>query len=491
MKYSEKKRRMAAKILAILLIAAMVLTSGYYILMIFARNTALDCLAVYGEDALDSRDSLERLDGIEDFIDFIHSFYKDEVSYEVLVDAAYNGIVDSLGDPWSVYYVTTEESDSFVQTINQEYSGIGVTMQMDANRCLITDVNKKGPAYEAGIHPGTYITAIDGKSTQGMSLSEMSEKIRGLDGTSVTITVDDNGVESQFKVVRRKVRVATINCEMLEGNMGYISLSSFGEDTGSEFTEARLSLLNQGAEGLIIDIRDNGGGYVSTALTIADDLIDEGILSRFVHRGEDLVVYEATPDLTRKVPTVLLVNEYSASASEILAAALKDNGTAILVGNTTYGKGVAQIIQELDHNDAVKLSVYYFQTPDGNDINGVGIEPDYIVPASKYTEEEAASIKSSVVPMAEEKKYYAGQYGLNVLAAQQRLFYLGYDVQPTAKMDEKTVAAIKAFQPTFGGSPYGGLDFCTQKAICEAFEALFAADPSDPQLLKAIELLTK
>lgn len=491
MKYSEKRRRNAAKILAFVLIAAMLLTSGYYILMIFAQDTALDCLAVYGADSQDSEDDVERLYGIEDLIYFIHEYYKDEVTYEFLVDAAYKGVVDSLGDPWSVYYVTTDESDSFVQSINQEYSGIGVTMQMDANRCLITDVNKTGPAYEAGMHPGCYITAVDGESAEGLSLNEMSEKIRGIDGTTVVVTVEENGVLTDYEVVRRKVRVATVNWEMLEGNIGYISLSSFGDSTASEFREARLDLLNKGAESLILDIRDNGGGYVSTALTIADDLMDEGIISRFVHRGEDLIVYEATPDSMRKVPMVLLVNEYSASASEILAAALKDNGTAILVGNTTYGKGVAQMIQELDHSDAIKLSIYYFQTPDGNDINGVGIAPDYLVPDTKYTEEEAVEIISSVAPMAEEKKYYAGQYGLNVLAAQQRLFYLGYDVEPTARMDEKTVAAIKAFQPTFGGYPYGGLDFGTQKAICEAFEALFTADPSDPQLKKAVELLSK
>ena len=491
MKYSEKRRRTAAKILAFVLIAAMLLTSGYYILMIFAQDTALDCLAVYGSDKEDSEEDMERLYGIEDLIYFIHEYYKDEVTYEFLVDAAYNGVVDSLGDPWSVYYVTTDESDSFVQSINQEYCGIGVTMQLDANRCLITDVNKTGPAYEAGMHSGCYITAVDGKSVEGLSLNEISEKVRGVEGTKVVVTVDENGTKKDFTVTRRKVRIATVNYEMLEDNIGYISLSSFGNSTVEEFRIARLTLLSQGAESLILDIRDNGGGYVSTALTIADDLIDEGILSRFVHRGEDLIEYEAEPDKTKKVPMVLLVNEYSASASEILAAALKDNGTAVLVGNTTYGKGVAQMIQDLDNNDAVKLSIYYFVTPNGDDINGVGITPDYIVPTSRYSGEEAVSILSSVVPMAEEKKYYAGEYGLNVLAAQQRLAYLGYDVEPTAKMDEKTVAAIKAFQPTFGGYPYGGLDFGTQKAICAAFDALFTADASDPQLQKAVELLRK
>ncbi len=223
---------------------------------------------------------------------------------------------------------------------------------------------------------------------EGLTLNEIAEKVRGVEGTTVLVTVDDNGNEKTFEIVRRKLRIATVAYEMLEDEIGFISISSFGDTTAGEFRAARLDLLNEGADSLIIDVRDNGGGYVSAVLSIADDLIDEGILSRFVQRGEDLVTYEAKKDDTKKDPVVLLINEYSASASEILAAALKDNGTATLVGTTTYGKGVAQVIQDLDHNDAVKLSVYYFQTPNGDEINGVGVAPDYIVPASKYSLEE-------------------------------------------------------------------------------------------------------
>ena len=496
MKYSEKRRRNIAKIFAIILIAAMVLSSGYYIMLIFANDRALSALAVYGADALpaepeDSRESMTRLDGLEDFIDFVHEFYKDPVTYEALVDAAYTGVIDSLDDPWSVYYVSTEESDNFVQSINQEYSGVGVTMTLDNNGCLVSEVNRLGPAFEAGLRAGCYIVKVDGVSVSDWSLNDISSKVRGIEGTTVVLTVTENGVEKDYTITRRHLKVASVEAEMLEDNIGYIAITSFADSTVAEFTEAKLTLFGQGANSLIIDLRDNGGGYVNTALLLADELLEEGILSRFTWRGEDLVVYEAEPDLNRKVPMVLLVNGGTASASEIFAAALQDNGAAKLVGTRTYGKGVAQTIQPLEYSDSVKLSIYYFESPKGNTINGVGLTPDYLVEQSVYTQEEAADILDTVIDMAENKKYHKGEVGLNVLAAQQRLFYLGYDVDWNGRMDDKTVAAIKAFQPTFGGSPYGGLDFSTQKAICAAFDELFTGSSEDRQLLKAVEILSK
>ena len=495
MKYSEKRKKNAAKILAFILIGAMLVTSAFYILMLFANDRALSAFAVYGADAeeevVDDRFALERLDDLRNVIDFIHDYYKDPVTYDELVDAVYSGLVDSLGDPWSVYYVSQKESDSFVQTINQQYSGVGVTMTMDNGSCLISGVNHQGPAYEAGIRSGSYIVKVDGASVAEWTLSEISEKVRGEEGTAVVLTIRENGVDKDYRLIRRQLKNATVECELLDNNIGYISITSFGEDTPTEFREAKLKLFGQGANCFIIDIRDNGGGYVSSAVDMADELLDEGVLSRFVWRGEDIAVYEATPNSFRKAPVVLLVNGNTASASEIFAAALHDNGAATLVGTKTYGKGVAQLIEPLDNNASIKLSVYYFNTPNGEAINGVGLTPDYLVSAVRYEGEEAEAIRASVVDMAENRRYHAGEFGLNVLAAQQRLHYLGYDVDCNGYMDKKTLAAIKAFQPTFGGIGYGGLDFCTQKALCEAFDALFVRTDADPQLAKAIELLSQ
>lgn len=492
MKYSEKKRRATAKILAIVLIAAMLLTSGYYILMIFAKNTPLSATAVYGADAqTDDPAYMDRLDGLPDFVEYIHTYYKDEVTYQSLVDAAYKGVVDSLGDTWSVYYNDKALSTSFVQDINQEYCGVGITMTLDSEGCLIQEVNTKGPAYEAGIRAGSYLTFVDGKSVKDKTLGEISAAVRGPEGTTVRLLVKTNGVSKTYDLVRRTLRVASVEYSMVTDKIGYINITSFSDKTDSELREARLMLVAKGADSLILDLRDNGGGYVGTAIEMANDFIDEGVLCRTKAKGQDLFVYEATNKGFRKMPVVILVNEGTASASEIFAAAMQDNGAAKLVGTKTYGKGVAQVIQEMDNDDSLKLSIYYFETPKGSTVNGVGITPDYIVTDQVFTAEQAAEIKASVVPMAEQKKYYRGDYGLNVLAAQQRLAYLGYDVEPTCCMDEKTFNAIVAFQPTFGGIPYGGLDFCTEKAICEAFDALFTRTDSDPQLAKAIELLSK
>jgi len=192
------------------------------------------------------------------------------------------------------------------------------------------------------------------------------------------------------------------------------------------------------------------------------------------------------------LPMVLLVNEGSASASEILAGALQDNDAATLVGVTTYGKGIAQLVGDLDNGTTMKLSTYYFTTPDGHTINGVGITPDeYVINGAGLSAEAVAEEYAKLAPMTELVKYYKGQMGLNVYAAQQRLNLLGYSVPVTAVMDEITVAAITKFQGETGMFPYGGLDYSTMAMLEKMVAELLTGGSEDKQLAKAVEILKK
>jgi len=492
-KFSEKRKRTVARILCLIVAVAMIASAGFYLVLIFgADSTATQCFAVYGASLEpDSSKQLDRLDILDGLIEYIHGNYKDYVTYEQLVNAAFKGVMDGLEDPWSVYYESEEASSSFVQSVENEYVGIGVTMTNGSEGCYISEVNKNGPAYEVGVRPGCYLTAVDGVSVAGKTLNEISSLVRGKAGTKVNVTFNRSGVLQTFSITRAKIKIATATGELLNNNIGYISITSFASDTATEFKKVRRSLVEQGATSLIIDVRDNGGGYVNTAFEIADELLDSGIISTFQWRGQTISCVEANADNIPNLPIVLLVNEYTASASEIFAAALKENKAATLVGDTTYGKGVAQLIEDVGYGDSIKMSVYYFVTPNGNAIDHVGIAPDYYVETGLYTPAEIASIKATIVPMNEGKKYSAGTYGLTVLGAQQRLALLGYDVNINGYMDAKTVAAIKLFQPKFGGVPYGGLDLSTQKALDQAFNELMTPATEDLQLKKAIELLTK
>jgi carboxyl-terminal processing protease len=278
---------------------------------------------------------------------------------------------------------------------------------------------------------------------------------------------------------------------MLEGDIGYILIKSFAINGAREFQDARMELIRAGAKSLIIDLRDNAGGVVNTAIEIANQFISTGDILHLKQKGEIFETISARSSIVGNLETVVLVNEYSASSSEILAGALQDNNAATLVGVTTYGKGAAQLMAYTNERQPYRLSIYYFLTPDKNDIHGIGITPDHIVRNSLgERREEAAELYKTFAPFVENTKPKAGDTGLNVFAAQQRLALLGYSPGITATMDDAMVAAIKAFQQEQGLYAYGELDFTTMRKIQEVTLAYVNNDSTeDLQLKKAIELL--
>jgi carboxyl-terminal processing protease len=325
-------------------------------------------------------------------------------------------------------------------------------------------------------------------------LSEAVLLIRGEAGTRVSIVFERAGRELSHTLVREQIHLASVGGELLDGGIGYIRILSFDDDSDAEFRRIKEELIDAGATSLILDVRNNPGGLVETVVNVAEQLMPEGPVTYFRHKGNLVSVQKASGKHYTGMPVVMLINGGSASASEILAGALQDSGVATLVGTNTYGKGVGQTIFSVADGGSVKLSTFYFETPDKHPVHEVGISPDYYVPMPVSAEASEAFLQQyvSFAPMSEKKKPSLGDTGLNVFGAQQRLALLGYAVTATGTMDAATEEAVKRFQSAVGLHPYGVLDYGTMARLdaeCAAYAAGVDSSVEDPQLAKAIELL--
>ena len=328
-----------------------------------------------------------KLDYIEQLID-TYFLFDEEAEKEDPIDWMYIGYVASLRDPYSSYY-SEEEYQSLMESTEGEYCGIGVMVSQNVYTGLVTVVKvfKDAPADIAGMLPGDIITAVDGMDISGMDLSlVVSDHIKGEEGTEVSLTVYRESIDDyvDLTMTRRIVQDPTVEYEMLEEKIGYVTLSSFEDVSTAQFIDAVDALEEQGMQGLIIDLRNNGGGAVSAAEDIADYLIQDGkdVVS-FKGKGMEDSTYVARDGHQIDIPMAVLVNRSSASASEILTGALKDHKVATVVGTKTFGKGIAQGIFPLPDGSALKLTTAYYYTPSGECIHKEGIEPDVFVELDK------------------------------------------------------------------------------------------------------------
>ncbi|MBR5267056.1 MAG: S41 family peptidase [Lachnospiraceae bacterium] len=324
-----------------------------------------------------------KLDYIERLID-TYFLFDEEAEKEDPIDWMYIGYVASLQDPYSSYY-SEEEYQSLKESTEGEYCGIGVMVSQNVYTGLVTVIKvfKDAPADVAGMLPGDIITAVEGMDISGMDLSlVVGDHIKGEEGTEVSLTVYREAINDyvDLTMTRRIVQNPTVEFEMLEEQIGYIALSSFEDVSTDQFIEAVDALEAQEMKGLIVDLRNNGGGVVDAAEDIADYLIPDGkdIVS-FKGKGVEDSTYVAQDGHQLDVPIVVLVNGQSASASEVLTGALKDNEAALVVGTKTYGKGIAQGIFSLPDGSALKLTTAYYYVPSGECIHKKGIEPDVLV----------------------------------------------------------------------------------------------------------------
>ena len=319
--------------------------------------------------------------------DTIDDYYLNEIDNNKIQDGIYKGMVDSLGDQYTVYY-TADEYKQFTTASSGTYCGIGVTVSQNTSTGAITIVKtfKKGSGAEEGMLPGDMIYKIEGKKIEGLELSKVVSQIKGEEGTFVKVTVLRNGKEIEFNLERRKLEVDTVTSRMEEKDgkkIGYIAVSEFDEVTASQFKSAIKELEKEGMQGLVIDLRDNPGGLLDVTCEMLDRMIKKGILVYTVDKNGKRVDEEATDNLSFDKPVAILVNGNSASASEVFSGAMKDYKVATLVGTNTFGKGIVQSIVPFEDGTAMKVTVSKYYTPNGVNIHGTGIKPDVVEELNK------------------------------------------------------------------------------------------------------------
>ncbi|UZD44045.1 S41 family peptidase [Selenomonas sputigena] len=308
---------------------------------------------------------------------FIETQYVRDVDYTNLIDGAISGMVKTLDDPHSIY-LDPKMYELMRSHTEGSFGGVGIVMGFKDNKITVISVMEGTPSEAAGIKTGDEIIAVDGVPTSEIEPEEVVLHIRGEIGTDVTLKIHRAGEEDRDYVVRRAtIQVHTVAGQMLPDTdgIGYIRIASFSEHTADEFKDAYRALEKDGVKGMIIDLRENPGGLVTSCVAIANMVVPKGPVVSVVQKDGRREEYKS--DLSEeKYPLVVLIDSNSASASEILAGALQDTGAATIVGQTSYGKGSVQVILPLYDDDALKLTIAKYYTPSGRSIDGTGIEPD-------------------------------------------------------------------------------------------------------------------
>lgn len=320
----------------------------------------------------------EAVDKLDEIYNAVNIYYYEDFTKDDLEESLYKGLVEGLNDPYSVYYTKEEYEDMMVSTTGTYYGiGAGLSQNLDTMVVTITKVYRGTPAEEAGLKNGDIILSVEDLDATSMEVSELVQHIRGEAGTKVHMIIyrESTGETLEFEVERRHVELPSIEGEMLENGIGYIQITEFQSKTDEQFEEMYLDLKEQGMKGLIVDVRANPGGLLSSVVNLCDFVLPEGLVvyveDSFGNKEEYI-----SDQSSVQIPMVVLIDENSASASEIFAGALKDYQYATLVGKTTYGKGIVQNIIPLSDGDALKLTTAKYFTPNGNYIHGEGIAPD-------------------------------------------------------------------------------------------------------------------
>ena len=305
-------------------------------------------------------------------------FYVPVEDEEALLSGMYKGLVAGLDDPYSEY-LTEEEFKTLIDQLQGNYSGIGVTMSANEEDYIeVISVTDQSPAQKAGIRTKDLVIGVDGVTYTGGQMSAAAEKIRGEKDTMVKITILRGTEILEFEIQRDTLTDVTVYAEMKENNIGYLRISGFELNTGKDFAAELRKMEEAKVDGLIIDLRNNGGGVVSSAIEVADELMDAAtVVYAENQKGEK--TYYKTENGKTKLPYVLLVDGGSASAAEILAAGVQEYGGGLVVGSQTYGKGVIQTTQSLINGGALKLTTMQYYTSSGKAIQGVGMTPDIVV----------------------------------------------------------------------------------------------------------------
>ena len=321
----------------------------------------------------------EKIDIFSDVLDKINKEYVDEINQNEVMDAAINGVLQSL-DPYSAY-MSPETFESMRTETSGEFGGLGIEVSMEAGVVKVISPLDESPAYEAGVKAGDYIVKINNHQVQGKTLSEAVDLMRGPVGSDIEITVRRRGERKAlvFNITRKIIKIQSVKSEKIDNNIGYIRLTAFNENSSAQVKKKiREFDKDKKINGYILDLRNNPGGLLSQAIKISDFFLSDGeiVSTKSRKENENRKWFANTGDILNGKTLVVLINNGSASASEILAGALKDHKRAILIGETTYGKGSVQSIIPLKNNGAIRLTISKYYLPSGVSISEVGVDPD-------------------------------------------------------------------------------------------------------------------
>lgn len=373
----ENKKQKIYKIIMLIFVTALVTA---LITSVIVYNYAISgSLVKYINSSSETSDIEKSINKIKKIID---EHYLGDVDESKLKDGALKGYVEAVGDEYTEYY-TKEEMDSFEEDTLGNFTGIGIYMVKDTENNVIkvlTPIDGT-PAYNAGIQPGDIISKVDGVEYTGEQMTEAANKIKGEVGTTVKLGIIRGTENLEIEIKRENIKINHVESKTLNNNVGYLKLSTFDEGCADEFKQKYDEInANQNIKALILDLRNNGGGLVEEALNIADYFTDkDSKLLITVDKKEKEEIRKAKQSKYINVPVIVLINENTASASEILAGALRDNGIAKIVGTKSYGKGVIQEVLTLQDGTGIKITTNEYFTPNKTKINKVGIEPDETV----------------------------------------------------------------------------------------------------------------
>jgi len=366
----EKKRFKVYKIIMLVVLVAFItfLITSIGMYQHFSKNDKITIIG--GNDEISTT--------LSKFKAIIDKDFLGEVDEEKLKEGAIKGYIEALDDPYTEY-ISKEEMKDYLEDATGNFVGIGIYMvkNTEADKIMVLSPIKGGPAEKAGILPGDLIISVNGEQYSAEDMTTASSKIKGEEGSKVEIEILRGTETKKYELIREHIKVNPVEGKVIQNNIGYIEFSSFDEGTAEDFKNKYQELEKQGIKSLIIDLRNNGGGIVDEALKIADFILEKDqVILYEVDKNNKEEVEKSKNEPIIKMPVVILTNKNTASSSEILAGALKDNGKAKIVGTTTFGKGVIQKLMQLIDGSGLKITSEEYLTPNRTKINKIGIEPD-------------------------------------------------------------------------------------------------------------------
>ena len=421
---------------------------------------------------------------IEKVFYYLKQNYLDkDVTSEQLIQGALKGMAESVGDPYTTYLVN-DETAQLDETVNGAFGGIGAELKSDQSRVVISTTMEGSPSQQVGLQADDVITKVNGEDMTGKTISEVVKKVRGEVGTDVVLTIERAGTSLEVKLTRASIAINTVKAELdkEDATIGHVRITSFAKNTAEELEKAVKDLTEKGAKSFVFDVRYNPGGLLDQAYKVANMFLKDGEpIVQVEDRFGEKKIYKASSSIGEfKItqPYVLLVNEGSASASEILAAAIKEGAGGQIVGTKTYGKGTVQSVVDITDNSELKYTNAKWLTPKGNWIHKEGVTPTKEVNLPDY-----AFLK--IIDARETLK--VGSVSQNVLSVETILKGLGYSVTVDGYFDEATKEAVKAYQQKEGLTATGEVDEETAQKLMNSVRELI--QQNDTQYQTAKELL--